>query len=90
MNNNEPSQISFQAKKNSKATIIEHYRGQTKQSYFINTVSNFELENAHLSHFRFQDESFHSNHASFSGYINKYSNLNCNCLSIEAIFTGTI
>ena len=74
----------FRLRKNSKATIIEHYRGQTKQSYFINTVSNFELEeNAHLSHFRFQDENFHSNHTSFSGYtLNKYSNLNCNCLSI--------
>jgi len=74
----------FRLNKNSKATIIEHYSGQTKQSYFINTVSNFELEeNAHLTHFRFQDESFQSNHTSFSGYsLNKYSNLNCNCLSI--------
>ena len=74
----------FRLNKNSKATIIEHYSGQTNQSYFINTVSNFELEeNAHLSHFRFQDESFHSNHTSYSGYtLNKYSNLNCNCLSI--------
>ena len=74
----------FRLNKNSKANIIEHYSGQTKQSYFINTVSNFELEeNAHLTHFRFQDESFQSNHTSFSGYsLNKYSNLNCNCLSI--------
>ena len=74
----------FRLNKNSKATIIEHYSGQTKQPYFINTVSNFELEeNAHLTHFRFQDESFQSNHTSFSGYsLNKYSNLNCNCLSI--------
>ena len=74
----------FRLNKNSKATIIEHYRGQTEQSYFINTVSNFELqENAHLNHFRFQDENFHSNHISLSAYtLNKYSNLNCNCLSI--------
>ena len=34
----------FRLNKNSKATIIDHYSGRTKQSYFINTVSNFELK----------------------------------------------
>ena len=57
---------------------------ERQQIILLQNGNNFELEeNAHLTHFRFQDESFQSNHTSFSGYsLNKYSNLNCNCLSI--------
>lgn len=52
-----------------KATLIEHfcYSGDVKSVYFNNIVNEILVSaNAHLKHYKFQDESFKANHISYS------------------------
>ena len=55
--------------KNSNATIIEHYIGETETAYFTNAVTQITLEdNACLDHVRIQEEYEKSHHVGFTNY----------------------
>ena len=78
--------FSFNIEKNSEATIIEHYIGATSTSYFINTVTQVNIEkNAKLNHVRIQEDEQTSNHTACTFYkLNEYSQLNSYSISSGA------
>ena len=75
--------FSFNAGENSEATIIEQYIGSTSNSYFINAVTQVNIEkNAKLSHIRIQEDDHTSHHTACTNYtLNKGSKLNSTSIS---------
>ena len=75
--------FSFNLGENSEATIIEQYIGSTSNSYFINAVTQINIEkNAKLSHVRIQEDDQTSHHTAYTYYnLNKSSILNSTSIS---------
>ena len=75
--------FSFNLGENSEATIIEQYIGSTSNSYFINAVTQINIEkNAKLSHVRIQEDDQTSHHTACTNYtLNKESQLNSTSIS---------
>ena len=75
--------FSFNAGENSESTIIEQYIGSTSNSYFINAVTQVNIEkNAKLNHVRIQEDDQMSHHTACTYYtLNKSSILNSTSIS---------
>ena len=75
--------FSFNAGENSESTIIEQYIGSTSNSYFINAVTQVNIEkNAKLNHVRIQEDDQMSHHTACTYYtMNKSSILNSTSIS---------
>ena len=75
--------FSFNAGENSESTIIEQYIGSTSNSYFINAVTQVNIEkNAKLNHVRIQEDDQTSHHTAYTYYnLNKSSILNSTSIS---------
>ena len=75
--------FSFNLGENSESTIIEQYIGSTSNSYFINAVTQVNIEkNAKLNHVRIQEDDQTSHHTAYTYYnLNKSSILNSTSIS---------
>jgi len=75
--------FSFNAGENSESTIIEQYIGSTSNSYFVNAVTQVNIEkNAKLNHVRIQEDDQTSHHTAYTYYnLNKSSILNSTSIS---------
>ena len=75
--------FSFNLGENSESTIIEQYIGSTSNSYFINAVTQVNIEkNAKLNHVRIQEDDQMSHHTACTYYtLNKSSILNSTSIS---------
>ena len=75
--------FSFNLGENSESTIIEQYIGSTSNSYFVNAVTQVNIEkNAKLNHVRIQEDDQTSHHTAYTYYnLNKSSILNSTSIS---------